>query len=150
AQFWKPEEELTDTNRLSFLLHLARRENLYEVEIGSGRVAQGPALPEWLKLDFYEQARRLIQSWQKNIPYPYPYTLLHPYSSYRNIPLVNQAVLNWLGECELGVWYSLASLLNKVQHENPYFIISRRDLLQQYGSQFLADMSKSWLQIEGE
>jgi hypothetical protein len=76
--------------------------------------------------------------------------LLHPYSSYRNIPIVNQAVLNWLGECEPGIWYSFTSLLNKVQHENPFFIISRRDLLQQYGAQYLADMSKSWLQVEGE
>ncbi len=149
VHLWKP-EDLEEKNRLGFMLGLYHTLRLYENTYIDKRVRPGAALEDWLQLDFYEQTRRLIQSWLDNPPFTYPVNFPPQYNSIRLVKPINQAILGWLSECEPGTWYSLGTLLSKVQQENPYFILPRRELLQLLGSQRLAEMGKAWLIYEGE
>ena len=137
-------------HRLEFLLKLSRQQEISVREMD--RLLPGPALAEWLKLDFYEQARRCVQTWLQHsiqvgpLSLPYPYY----YSKQPVITAANQKILSWLAPCEVGQWYDLNSLLQKVQREDPYFIISRQDLLNMLGPHRLTETSKLWPRLEGE
>ncbi len=149
GQLWHIEEDI-ENYRLGFLVSLCQKEALYEIEGDTKRLIPGPALTEWLKLDLYALTRQLIESWKNHAarigPVSYPYY----YASPATIQQANQVMLSWLADCEPGQWYSLASLQDKVQHENPYFILPRRTLLNQLGSQRLTEISKMWPRLEGE
>ncbi len=152
ARFWQPETEIELTSRTAFLLYLCSGLKLYQTKSGESQVVPGPALQEWLSLDFYEQMNRLTRYWLEENTWYYFYLFGYPapYNSYTAIQVANKAVLGLLTDCEPGTWYSFEALLNKVQRENPYFIFSRRELLQSLGGQRLSEMSKNWRQSEGE
>jgi DNA-binding transcriptional MerR regulator len=75
----------------------------------------------------------------------YPYY----YGNIKTTGQANRTMLDWLKDCEPGTWYSLDDLIHKVQLENPYFILPRRELVQMIGLKRLTELSKQWPQIEG-
>ncbi len=135
--------------RLDFLVRMCFNLSLYKTESVSWRLRTGAEFEAWLELDFYRQMRKLVEFWlaepTRSGPVDFPYY----YSSAKMMSHANRVMLGWLKDCEPGTWYSMDSLLQKVQRENPYFIIQRRELLNMIGLKRLTDLSKQWLQIEG-
>lgn len=148
TQLWRSEDP-AESYRLSFLINLSHRLLLYTTDLDTNRLVPGAGLDEWLKLDFLEQMRRLIKIWREEAvrlgPVLYPYQ----YANANTVNRANSTMLDWLAECEPGVWYSLTALVEKVQREDPYFIMPRRDLLNMVGAQRLAELSKLWPRLEG-
>ncbi|MEI6044326.1 MAG: helicase-associated domain-containing protein [Chloroflexota bacterium] len=136
--------------RFEFLTELYKKLNLYKTELSTGRLQPSLGLDEWLRLDLYEQTRRLFEVWKKtpqlNACINYP----SYYNSHAAITQSNEAILGWLSACQPGIWYSFASLLRKVQRENPFFIRSRRELINQFGLAQVEEFGLTWNQVEGE
>lgn len=149
TQLWL-NEETDEAWRFDFLTSLAQRLELYTVETYSGRLMPGPGLDNWLRLDFYEQTRRFFELWNSTVYYNGPVSYPYYYNSSTAILKSQQTIMGWLADCTPGTWYSLASLLHKVQRENPFFIRPRRELLNQFGLQRVDEFSRMWSRIEGE
>lgn len=152
SQLWPltgAEQDEQEYERLDFLVRLAANLSLHKTELVSWRLGMGAELETWLGLDFYEQMRKLVEFWLAEPirfdPVDFPYY----YSNNKMMRQAFRTILGWLKDCQPGTWYSMDALLQKIQRENPYFIIQRRDLLNMIGLKRLTDMSKQWLQIEG-
>jgi len=142
-------EDVDELSRFGILTEICQKLKLVEYEPEERRLIPGEAAEEWLKVDLYTQSRRLFKLYREN-PSSYS-TIYFPfyYAGRDSYTKVIDAILNWLGACQPHVWYSLDSLLVKVEKEQPYFIRSRRELLNTFGTQRLQDMSKQWRQVEG-
>ncbi len=152
AMYWESgvAEDGEGSPRFSFMLALTDKLKLYEIDSLSRRMFPGPGLDEWLGLDILEQTRKFFEHWL-NTPFlssqvPYPYY----YRGNGVVEQTNKTIIGWLTQCQPEVWYSLASLLNKIQREEPYFIRPRKDLLNQFGSQRLQEFARMWPRVEGE
>ncbi len=149
SQLWVT-EDLDEVQRTAFIINSVFFKKLYRNDLDLNRLQLTEDLHEWLQLDLYEQLRQLVDYWLRDGgrigPVTYPYY-------YATLPLVtkaNNAMLGWLAECETGIWYSLDALIRRVQHDDPYFILSRRELLNMLGPNRLTETSKQWMRIEGE
>jgi hypothetical protein len=146
---WLP-EEVEECHRFSLLLKLNQRLHLYQTDEETRRLVPGPGLDDWLRLNFYEQTRKFFDTWL-SIPYlnsavSYPYY----YGGSGTVTQANKTILSWLTECKPGVWYSVESLLHKVQRTEPFFIRSRRELLNQFGLQRVEEIVRRWPHVEGQ
>lgn len=153
AQLWPLKvEEIAglEYRRLDFLVRLCYNLNLYVTETLTWRLQPGPDFADWLKLDFYEQMRRLVGRWLAEPARTGPVEFPYYYANNKFISRANKTMLDWLKDCEPGTWYSLEALLQKIQREDPYFIMPRRELLNMIGLQRLTELSKQWPRIEGE
>lgn len=153
AQLWPAsadEIEGQEFRRLEFVTRLCFGLNLYETETHTWRLLPGDYFEDWLTRDFYGQMRKLVEFWLNEPTRVGPVDFPYYYGSHKLIGQANKTMLVWLRDCEPGTWYSLQSLLEKVQREDPYFILPRRDLLNRVGLQRLTEMSKQWHKIEGE
>ncbi len=142
-------EDVEELSRFGILTELCQKLKLIEYDLEERRIIPGETSQEWLKLDLYEQSRRLFKLYRDN-PSSYS-TIYFPfyYAGRDSYTKVIDSLLSWLVSCQPHVWYSLDSLLLKVEKEQPYFIRSRRELLNTFGTQRLQDMSKQWRQVEG-
>lgn len=153
AQLWPLNiEEVTglEYRRVDFIDRLCSSLKLYATESYSWRLQPGADFKEWLDLDFYEQMGKLVELWLTEPTRTGPVDFPYYYGNNKLISRANKTMLGWLKSCEPGTWYSLDSLLQKVQREDPYFILPRRDLLNMVGLNRLTEMSRQWLKIEGE
>jgi hypothetical protein len=149
AGLWKPED--TDSpRRTAFLVALCSSIGLIDHELGDKTLYVSPQLNEWLKLDLYEQTRRLYRFWIEHPYYGEPVYFPYYYGSKEYHQQAVKVILGWLRECEPGVWYSVKSLLSKVEKENPFYIRSRRDLLNQFGASQVQYIVRQWPQVEGK
>jgi hypothetical protein len=152
AQLWPLSGEDTsepENQRLDFLVQKCSSLSLYATESLTWRLQPGAEFEGWLELDFYGQMRKVVNNWLNNPGWGGPVAFPYYYGNFKTITQAYRTMLDWLKDCEPGAWYSLDDLIQKVQRENPYFILPRRDLLQMIGLKRLTEMSKQWLQIEG-
>lgn len=149
AQMWV-KQEVEESYRLTFLINLCFSLKLYEADEESGRVVGGLGLPNWLELDFYEQSRQFCATWLQDALHTGPVTFPPHYNTRHVINGANRAMLNLLTDCVPGHWYSLATFLHKIQRDNPYFILPRRDLLNLVGQQRLEELGRMWMYHEGD
>lgn len=136
--------------RFGFLVSLCQRLHLFVKDEDSQRIEPGLELNEWLKKDFYSQTKRFFETWLQNSQFLNTVNFPYYYASQQVILKANQTMLGWLQQCQPGVWYSFESLLTKVQREEPFFIKSRKDLLNQYGLRYVEEMARHWNQVEAE
>jgi len=146
---WHPENP-DALNRTALLINLCNSLDLLDREEDEKALRLAPELNEWLKLDLYEQTRHIFKFWLEHNYFSEPVFFSYPYNSQENKVTAINAMFSWLRNCQPGVWYSLNSLLLKVEKEQPFFIRSRRDLLNIFGAQRLQLMSHQWQKLEGE
>lgn len=136
--------------RLDYILRLAWKLDLLQLDDNRQKMEFGEGLAEWLKLDFYDQLRRLCEIWLEDGrrfgPVEYPYY----YSSLRLINAGNRKMLDWLAEASPGTWVSFEALLQKVRKETPYFIVPRVEMIKSLGPQQVLEHDKHWMDYEGE
>ncbi len=147
--FWV-QEDLEEPLRFAFMTQLCQKLQLYDNETYTRRLQPGPGLDEWLRLDFYEQTRRFFQTWLNSTYFSGPVGFPYYYGSSAAMTQANKAILSWLTECQSGTWYSVGSLLHKVQREEPFFIRPRRELMNQFGLQRVEEFARLWPRVEGE
>jgi hypothetical protein len=153
AQLWPLNVEEVpglEYRHVDFVARLCFNLKLYVTETQTWSLEPGPEFEEWLKLDFYDQMRRLVELWLSEPGRTGPVEFPYYYATNKLISRANKTLLGWLKDCEPGTWYSLDSLVQKIQREDPYFITPRRDLLNMVGLQRLTELSKQWPRIEGE
>jgi hypothetical protein len=145
----RPNETIEGSSRFIYLLRTSYRLKLLYINDITNNVEVGDGLDEWLELDFYSQMRRLVSHWlsdgRTNAPFYYPYF-------YNNNDLINAAnrkILGWLAQCQPGTWYSFTSLMEKVRHEDPYFILPRSNVLQYFGGARAIEFDKNWHTYNG-
>ncbi|NWJ48430.1 MAG: helicase-associated domain-containing protein [Chloroflexi bacterium] len=146
---WHPENP-DALNRTALLINLCNSLDLVDREADEKAVRVAPILNEWLTVDLYEQTRRIFKFWLENNYFSEPLFFPYHYGSRENKVTAVNAMLGWLRDCQPGVWYSLKSLLLKVEKEQPFFIRPRRDLLNIFGAPRLQLMTRQWQKIEGE
>jgi hypothetical protein len=134
---------------VDFMARLCHNLKLYVTETLTWHLQAEPEFEDWLKLDFYAQMRRLVEGWLAEPARIGPVEFPYYYANNKFMSRANKTILGWLKDCEPGTWYSLEALLQKIQHEDPYFIMPRRDLLNMVGLQRLTELSKQWPRIEG-
>ena len=146
---WQPERADSE-DRYNFLQNLCERQQLYLKDDEQRVLLASAGLNEWLKLDFYAQMRLLFEDWLHRPHFSGPVQYPYYYNSQQVIIKANQTMLGWLRQCQTGVWFSLNSLLNKIQLEDPFFIYSRRELLNRFGLKQVEEMTRQWNKVEAE
>ncbi len=146
---WQPERADSE-DRYNFLQNLCERQQLYLKDDDQRVLPASAGLNEWLKLDFYAQMRILFEDWLERPSYSGPVQYPYYYNARQVIIKANQSMLGWLRQCQAEVWFSLDSLLNKIQLEDPFFIFSRRDLVNRFGLKQVEEMTRQWNKVEAE
>jgi hypothetical protein len=140
---WLP-DKTEEPDRFNFLVNLMQRLNLYGENEDRRLLPTSHELNAWLKQDFYDQMRQLLETWQENSQFFHTVYFPYYYGEQYTIQRANRTMLSWLRQCEPGTWYETESLLKKVQLEDPFFIKGRRELLAQYGLKHTEEIAKHW------
>ncbi len=146
--FWK-QEDVDNMPRSAFLINLTNSLDLVDRSLGDKKIQGGEELDHWLAMDLYDQMREIVDNWDSFTGFYGPFYLPFYYATPDSREMLIKSVKEWLRQCEPHVWYSLNSLIVKIEREQPFFIRSRKDMLNQYGAQRVQQILKQWPQVEG-
>ncbi len=122
------------------------------VEEAKGRLAPGPKLESWAQYDLATQARKLFRRWLTD-----RWWVDQPGANYRgwlahyiDMSAARQAVQRALRACEPGVWYSLASLRDTIQGDDPFVLRPVQRFAGEAGFKLADQLRERWDQTDGE
>jgi len=129
-----------------------RGKNASGAEEAKDRLVPGPKLESWAKYDLAGQARRLFRRWLNDrwwvdqLGTGYRGWLSH----YIDVGAARQAIQKTLRDCEPGVWYTLASLCNTIQGDDPFVLRPVQRFAGEAGFKLADQLREHWRQTDGE
>jgi hypothetical protein len=121
-------------------------------EEAKGRLAPGPKLDAWAQYDLAGQARKLFRRWLTDrwwvdqLGAGYRGWLSH----YIDVGAARVAVQKALCACEPGVWYTLASLRDTIQGDDPFVLRPVQRFAGEAGFKLADQLRARWEQTDGE
>jgi hypothetical protein len=116
------------------------------------RLTPGPKLDAWAQCDLAGQARRLFRRWLTDrwwvdqLGACYRGWLSH----YIDVGAARAAVQKALRACEPGVWYSLVSLRDTIQGDDPFVLRPVQRFAGEAGFKMADQLRERWDQTDGE
>jgi hypothetical protein len=115
-------------------------------------LAPGERLESWVRHDLVMQARRLRRRWPLD-----RWWMDLPGAHYRDwqtfyleLPVAREAVVKLLRGCQPGMWYSVESLLETIQGDDPFTLRPAQRSASDVGFKAAEDLRAQWRHTDGE
>ena len=141
----------TDRPAEEWVEQMVRYLGAMEVLASTAHVALNGPQVGWVRQDVSSQARALLDRWRRGRIEDLRQNRydLRLWMDESLLAAGRGLLVDQLGRCEPGSWYTVASLLRSAAGQCPHFLRERDRLVHQHGYRGLKQMLRSWFDVEG-